>query len=100
MKTVAYTLGHACISHSFIFVAKPWLKRSATVILYLAAVFWPWQMTFFFVVKLQDLCEILDRTLSGRRVASCSTGFMHAVEVCSHAGVEDLHTVVEMCSSM
>lgn len=47
-----------------------------------------------------EICEILDRTLLGRRVASGSTGFMHAVEVCSHAGVEDLHTVVEVCSSM
>ena len=46
------------------------------------------------------VCEILDRTLLGRRVASGSRGFMHAVEVCSHASVEDLHIVVEVCSSM
>ena len=42
-----------------------------------------------------EIYEIL-----GQRVASGSTKFMHVVEVCSHAGVEDLYTVVEVCSRM
>ena len=43
-----------------------------------------------------EICEILDRTLLGRRVASWldnSTRYHHVVEVCSHV-------VVEVCSSM
>ena len=47
MKTAVNTLGHDRISHSYIFVVKPWQKRIATVILYLAEV-----EDLFFVVAI------------------------------------------------
>ena len=47
-----------------------------------------------------EICEISDQTLLGQRVASGLTWVMHVVEVCSHDGIEDLHTVVEVCSSL
>ena len=43
---------------------------------------------------------MLDWTLLNWRVASGSTGFMHVVEVCSHAGVKDLYIIVKVCSSI
>ena len=59
--------------------------------------------SLFFYIRVctkVEICEILDQTLLGRRVAFDWTRFMYAVKVCSHASVEDLHNVVEVCSSM